>query len=170
MNGDKMSFKDDEAYFLWLCGLVEMDDPERGYLGALRQMYDDEFSESTAVLVGNDINRIGDGLALRDAYEGRAPSGPCSTLEMLIALADRMSLDLGYMSKDDWFWCMIHNLRLDHHRWDYKDVACILRNLRKRKYAKDGLGGLFPLYSPTCDQREVEIWYQMQAYVVENFS
>lgn len=170
MSKSKMSFEEDEAYFLWLCGKVRMDDPERGYLGALRVMYDDEFSERTAVLVGNDFNRIEDGLALRDSYDGRTPSGPCSSLEMIVALAGRMSIDMGFMSTDDWFWAMIHNLQIDRHRWDDRAVSDILRNFRKRWYMSDGLGGLFPLYSPVEDQRNVEIWYQMQAYYTENFS
>jgi len=38
-----------------------------------------------------------------------------------------------------------------------------------RRYSKTGKGGLFPLKHPKKDQTEVEIWYQMQQYVMENF-
>lgn len=167
------TFVEDEAYFLWLCRCVGLDDPEDGYLGLMRLMYDTEFSEETAVLVGNDKNRISDGLDLRHLYsteyEGVVVDEPCSVLEMLVAFSERIALDMGYMSKDEWFMEMLRNLRLDRYLFDTKSSYAILRQFRLRKYMKDGLGGLFPLYLPAQDQRDVELWYQMQAYILERF-
>ena len=40
--------------------------------------------------------------------------------------------------------------------------------INERSYAFDGYGGLFPLRKPHQDQRNIEIWYQMQAYLMEN--
>ena len=34
-----------------------------------------------------------------------------------------------------------------------------------REYKYNGVGGLFPLDNPVDDQRDVELWYQMQAYI-----
>jgi hypothetical protein len=34
-----------------------------------------------------------------------------------------------------------------------------------RTYEPNGVGGFFPLENPNEDQREVELWYQMSAYV-----
>jgi hypothetical protein len=36
-----------------------------------------------------------------------------------------------------------------------------------REYDPDGRGGLFPLDGTHANQREVELWYQMQAYIIE---
>ena len=36
-----------------------------------------------------------------------------------------------------------------------------------RAYSPDGTGGLFPLHEPDEDQRQVELWYQMSAYLLE---
>jgi hypothetical protein len=33
----------------------------------------------------------------------------------------------------------------------------------------NGTGGLFPLKMPKVNQRRVEIWYQMSAFIEENF-
>ena len=37
-----------------------------------------------------------------------------------------------------------------------------------RQYEANGEGGLFPLKGVCEDQREVEIWYQMNAYLYEH--
>jgi hypothetical protein len=51
-----------------------------------------------------------------------------------------------------------------------KNVNQILTNLVERTYQKNGKGGLFPLKQPAKDQRRVEIWYQMAAYLNENYN
>lgn len=43
-------------------------------------------------------------------------------------------------------------------------VAVVL----ERKYDEFGNGGLFPLRSPSKDQRRVEIWYQLCEYIVQD--
>jgi len=37
-----------------------------------------------------------------------------------------------------------------------------------RTYNENGNGGLFPLRDSDQDQRQVEIWYQLSAYLLEN--
>jgi hypothetical protein len=43
-----------------------------------------------------------------------------------------------------------------------------LHKLNNRTYSKLGKGGLFPLRSSAYDQRKVELWYQMAAFMTEN--
>lgn len=53
-----------------------------------------------------------------------------------------------------------------------KDVSIyidmVFKQLNSRYYKSDGFGGLFPLSNPMGDQRYVEVWYQMMAYLAEN--
>jgi hypothetical protein len=46
-------------------------------------------------------------------------------------------------------------------------VNDILYALIWRTYDPDGSGGFFPLLHSKKDQRQIEIWYQMHAYVRE---
>lgn len=178
------SFEIDEDYFLWLCSIVNANDNDKKYFELLRYMYDLEFSDHMAKLVGNDINRILDGMDLRkdfaqdSLYENYSClEGPCSLLEMMIALSYRIFKDLGGPSGSDWFWIMIDNLGLLDCTDDVffeldiqKKIDMATKSLLRRTYRKDGSGGLFPLMCPSTDQRITEIWYQMQAYYLENFS
>ena len=49
------------------------------------------------------------------------------------------------------------------------EVKAAVECLLERRYLEDGDGGLFPLKCPRKDQRRVEIWYQMSAWVIENY-
>ncbi|MFZ1684153.1 MAG: hypothetical protein WAU88_08510, partial [Candidatus Zixiibacteriota bacterium] len=43
----------------------------------------------------------------------------------------------------------------------------VLNRVIFRTYDARGNGGLFPLRRPQRDQREVELWYQASAYLLE---
>lgn len=135
-------------------------------------------------LVEHDSNRIADGANLRNEF--LAQSGgqildkndvmfPDATIfEVLVALAIRANLMIE-MDVMKWFQLFLSNLRLDRYNDWYcmmHHIGGITRNLNrfnKRIYRPDGsAGGLFPLARPTKDQREVELWYQMGAYMNEN--
>jgi hypothetical protein len=134
--------------------------------------------------VPNDDNRAADGKFLRVEFisdTGAQPDPdwmelPCSFLEMLIALCKRGAFEAGY-TQQWWFFDILHNLRLiDYndrmHVWRTGDSAFVDRMLTRvihRQYGPNGMGGLFPLRHPTQDQTKVEIWYQMSAYILENF-
>lgn len=163
----------DEQYFLFLCSKVDHDE-ERDFYGLLKQLHSIEFSEDTFKIISNDKNRIGDGLAVREEFKKGEIDGPCSFLEFLIGLSYRIEDVIGndYVYS---FWEMIDNLCLlefddDHldlgESYAVDDTVSIFLN---RRYARDGAGGLFPLRNPKEDQRKVEIWYQMQAYLIENY-
>lgn len=178
------TFEVDEDYFLWLCQMIGSADPEDGYLGVLRTMYDSEFTDRTAKFVPNDQNRVGDAVALRDRFMKESLyddytgifNNPCSCLEVLIALAFRMQDKYPFKTQQDFFWDMMDNMGLSE--WNDEayftpmgqdKVYHILRNWRFRKYDFDGKGGPFPLKEPESDQRRNEIWYQMNAYMIENY-
>jgi hypothetical protein len=129
----------------------------------------------------NDDNRIADGKELREEFviETRAERNrdwmeiDCSVLEMLVALSRRCEFE----SSEDayfWFWRMIQSLNLREYTDDVYDkgveyvVNDVIDIMIHRQYRRDGVGGLFPLVHPDQDQRKVEIWYQMSAYILEN--
>jgi hypothetical protein len=132
-----------------------------------------------------DANRAADGLALRDRYAHEYVDlryddirhDECSVLEMMIALACRMEDDIMHDPElgdrsPEWFWMVITNLRLDRmddEHYDEKNVENIINVMVGRSYFMNGTGGLFPLKMPKVNQRRVEIWYQMSAFIEENF-
>lgn len=193
-------------YFNWLCVLVHADD----YLGKewyilAKILHDVEFYWT----VPNDDNRASDGVKLREVWLSTlkneaedlgvgtyipmdALKGPCTMLEMMVALASRLESDVMQNDTDGnrtwlWFWYMVHNLisdanNMDCHWWHKActddsitpDVANIIKEMVRicldREYGVNGHGGcLFPLLNCLVDRREVEIWYQAQDWINENF-
>lgn len=133
-----------------------------------------------------DENRANDGLKLRNMYK-ESTGGDlgqiepfCSVLEMLVALSKRIEHQLmrdpliGDRTKR-WFFEMIDNLGLSeftNDNWKYEN-GDILKNkidiFLKRKYNKNGKGGLFPVKNVQIDQRNVQIWDQLSAYLNQNY-
>ena len=99
--------------------------------------------------------------------------GPCSVLEMMIALAIRCEENI----MDDpnigdrtsqWFWGMVVNLGLGSMvdcRFDKQFVDETIRIFLNRKYAPNGNGGLFTIRDCDKDLRKVEIWHQLCWYL-----
>jgi hypothetical protein len=168
-----------DSYFGVLCELAGLDSPiERcGYYELMNQLYHTEFIWS----VLNDDNRSSDGLKLREKYGFVQEDVPCSLLEMLMALAIRCEDEILYSPtygnrSKDWFWMMMTNLGLNKMRdlsfnkaWNNDDVTGICDVFMDREYGYSGHGGgLFPLKHPHKNQTEVEIWYQLSTYLLEN--
>lgn len=164
-------------YYKCLHDLVLTDSGDETYDLLIRELYAYNFE----AVIDRDLNRVNDGLQLREKYMGDDSDyidGECSVLELMIALAQRID-DIMYdpdVGEDwvRWFWEMIENLGLDKFpdsNFSTKAVDLIIQRFIDRKYDSDGLGGLFPLMYPDSriDQRDVEIWYQMQAYLNENY-
>lgn len=162
----------DEAYFDWL--IRQVGSEYRSYTSLLERLFLKEFLWH----IPNDDNRAVDGRDLRLRFlEQRGITDPpqdwmwlgCSMLEMLIALSERLA-HMGDGKPRDWFWQLIRNLELDQYRGSQVPIDAINHTLDRvisRHYRPDGHGGLFPLQYPAQDQREVEIWYQMGAYLLE---
>lgn len=169
----------DEAYFVWLysqVGAVKLRNRSRSYWSLTRQLFQKEF----VWFVPNDDNRIADGRDLR--HEFLADSGldadpvwmdmGCSMFEMLVALSRRLAFEVEGQPRD-WFWHLIQVLDLRqfndrvYNDEAHKQIDEALDRVIFRTYDYDGRGGLFPLRNPRQDQRKVELWYQLSAYLAE---
>lgn len=168
----------DELYFRWLYDQVadsHVDIPSRTYWRLLKLLYTKEF----VWFVPNDDNRIEDGKDLRNEFvdqvnlksvdRGWMRLG-CSFLELLIGLSRRLSFEADREPRD-WFWHMMENIDLhiynDQKKLPSQEVDEILDQVIFRTYKPNGVGGLFPLERPCQDQRDIELWYQLSAYILE---
>ena len=170
----------DDQYFEWLYGIiwpVTNRNPQRSYWHLARQLYSTEF----VWMVPNDDNRVEDGKELRLKWSIHKHVKVdrdwldlgCSMFEMMIALAGRAAFESGD-TPAEWMWTMMTNLRLEGFTDQYYnsasavEVADIIERVIYRTYREDGWGGLFPLKHAERDQRKVELWYQLSAYLIEN--
>lgn len=164
-------------YTRWLRSLV---DRPGSYYDIL---FDAAWNWTYEYSIPHDDNRAEDGLRLRERFESesslRLPDlGECCVLEFLVALAIRLNESTYDWDKpnqtSDWFWTMVFNMGLQ--RFDdtysddpYENITDAFERLNFRLYNEDGTdGGLFPLRWAKEDQRQVEVWYQMMAYLSEN--
>lgn len=164
--------KAEYIYLEWLCNKVNCNQNAEYYNDLVYWLYHLDFYS----ILPNDDNRVIDGEKLREQF-GINLDQKCSILEMLIGLADRMDYIL-YDPKegnrlDKWFWVLINNLKLrpvniDDEEEDNVKNRFIVKKFIERRYARNGEGGLFPLKRTNEDQRRVEIWYQMMAWINEN--
>ena len=166
-------------YFEKLCSVAGLKGPVEhcNYFELMYQLYRTEYYWS----VPNDDNRGADGIKLRERYKFPDVDSDCSLLEMLIALALRCDEEIMYNPTEgdksvDWFWMMLTNLGLSKMRdssfesgWNHETVSVICDTFMDREYATNGRGGLFPLKAPQQNQTKVEIWYQLSAYLLENY-
>lgn len=166
-----------EHYFRWLSPQIrdKHSDPDKTFGDLLRLMFDKKFVE----LVPHDSNRMADGTDLRaDFCYGRglptdslAELGDASFLEVLLGLSRRLSFTAGGKAHG-WAWQLLCNLEL--HRFPdpltrnkARQADQIMETCIRRTYTPDGQGGFFPLAWPDEDQTQVELWYQMAAYIGE---
>jgi len=175
-----LSYPLDEVYFEWLYGLISKNAnkrPSQTYWSLASAMYRTPYHW----FVPNDDNRAEDGRDLRYEFINKRKIKSvdhlwmdleCSVLEMLIALSRRAAFE-SYGTPDLWFWRFVDTLDLKKFtddkftRRSAVEIDRTLERLIQRTYDRDGNGGLFPLDRPRLDQREVELWYQMASYVLE---
>lgn len=132
-----------------------------------------------------DENRAEDGMSLRYRFARLQPHedlvcsvadmliGPCSILEMMVALAIRCEEDImddtAYGDRTrQWFWNMIVSLGLGSmtdDRFDKKAADTIIRRFLRREYEPNGQGGLFTIRRCVDDLRNVEIYTQLCWYL-----
>lgn len=166
-------------YFDWMCEVVDsrrFAEPY-SYRKLLMHLHNIEF---TWILLFDD-NRADDGIQLRrrfslrrhDEQLSRYISGPCSVLEMMVALAVRceegiMDDTLYGDRTGQWFWNMIHSLGLSgmtDQEFDREFVDYVVARFLNREYKPDGTGGLFTVKHCDVDLRTVEIWTQLSYYL-----
>lgn len=169
----------DELYLTWLYRQVanpENLDPAFTFWKLLKKLYETEF----VWLIPNDDNRLEDGKELRTEFmrdEGLEDVDRywlelgCSALELMVGLSRRLSFE-AEGEPHYWFWRIMENLGIHRYSDDWKrfprtKVDHILDRVIFRTYKSNGDGGFFPLDHPEQDQRNVELWYQLSAYVLE---
>ena|ERR1044072_4481040 len=163
----------DGQYLEWLYLQVGRQAKNVEHWELLKKLLSWEF----VMLVPNDDNRCSDGIAIRKEFTRDTDVRPshiwmnmgCSVLEMLIGISRHLSFE---MDRDEgfWFWHLIGNLgltRFNDKRYNDRVVDQILERLVWRQYSYDGRGGIFPLREPYEDQRDVELWFQMESYMLE---
>lgn len=175
-------------YFDWLVDFI--DDP--GIRGSYEEIKWYLFEREFTWIIDEDSRRADDVISLRGRYlaeEGKESEDfaedllirPVSVFEVLVALAIRIETDImgepGNDHPEKWFWMFMENLGLKsitdakfrkspmkEHVRDSIDIFL------EREYSKNGSnGGLFPLEKPHSDQRDEEIWVQMQSYLNEKY-
>lgn len=138
-------------------------------------------SKEFTYIIPMDENRALDGIDLRYKFANdfgyedidNYIKGPCSILEMMIALSIRCEKTI----MDDpsvgdrtgqWFWDMIVNLGLGSmtdNRFDKKYASEVIYKFLNREYEPNGKGGLFKIRNCTEDLRKIEIWHQLCWYL-----
>jgi hypothetical protein len=161
----------EQTYFRWLVHQTHLEEVwQKRYLGLFNEMHHKEF----VWLVPHDDNRIADGFELRYEFlNGRHHTFPfgVSFLEVLVALSRRVAFNAGG-EPEWWAWKLIENIGLDKVEGielspvDRIKINDALDRVIERRYKENGEGGFFPLPSTDEDQRKVEIWYQMSAYIL----
>lgn len=170
----------DEEYLHWLYSQVEANVKIRRstktHWGLLNQLYSTPFVYS----IPNDANRAVDGIELRREWilevnqtiHADWITMDCSFLEMLIALARRAAFQTE-LSTTYWFWRFMENLGFDKFvdalgsPSTYAYVENSVLAVMHRQYDERNSGGLFPIVTPSRDQRTVEIWYQLCEYLLQ---
>ena len=177
-----MATYDDQVenkYFEWLYNYVCKGriNNNISYKKLFALLHDTEFT----FYVRNDINRARDGVDLRYRFAMLLDDdkildildGPCSVLEMMVALAIRCETtimdDTRYGDRtNQWFWSMLSNLGISYMTDDEFDRGIAnekIYNFLERQYEADGRGGLFYIKGCKDDLREVEIWTQLCWYL-----
>lgn len=166
-------------YFEWMYNIVSGGrlDREITYRQLLTFLHNTEF----IYFVPYDENRAAEGVALRYRFCMQHDcedlehylTGPCSVLEMMVALAIRCEENIMVDPKKgdrtaQWFWNMITNMGLgsmsdeNFNEWLVNDIVT---RFLEREYEPDGRGGLFRVKDWNRDMRTAEIWHQLMAYI-----
>jgi len=160
-----------DDYFMFL--LKDIDGATKTYTQysmLLQQLY---FTNYTYVF-DSDRDRACSGINMRSAYcytyglySSDAPSGPCSVLEMLVALMDDLC-QVGD-TKEHWFDVLFKNLGLSRYtnqNYNYDKIDHIIDIWLSHRYQPDGHGSPFVL-SGNADARNMTLWDQMNEYLNE---
>ena len=172
----------DAQYLNWLysqVGSVKTRQKSRTHWSLFRQLYDTIF----VAIVPHDENRIADARDLKYEFlaEAEGEQGdldwmrlPCSMLELFIVLSRQLAFEMDD-NANVWFWHLVEVLELEgfndreYDKDAQEEIARTMDRVIWRTYEPDGQGGLFPLHNPTRDQRRIELWYQLNAYLLEQF-
>ena len=165
-------------YYNWLVDLIEAGPgtAHEDYTSFIHELYLLKYRWQFEL----DENRAIAGLALRDRYAYEAgvdraemSDGPCSVLEMMIALSFRIEEEIMINSKygnrtGQWFWNMIVNLglgKMDDNNFNEQYVYNVIQDFLHHRYSRDGHGSLIVIPNSRDDLRKVEIWTAFMRYL-----
>lgn len=161
----------DRRYFSWLCSMVGV--RPNSMAGELLMEF---HSHPFIMSVERDENRYEDGLTLRRAFSFESDihyvpdnwySKECSFLEMMVALSERLGMHIDADTSVT-FWHLMRNLGLNKmSEVPETEIEKIIDTVNHRTFERDGSGSLFPLRVATRDQRHIEMYAQMQDYIME---
>lgn len=163
-------------YYEWLMAII--DGPGR-YSRVLDLLWHIEFYS----IIPNDDNRAADGAELRYYYEDATgyiceKGGACTVLEMIIGLALRIENDFLYDEEfgdrtDIWFWDMFYCLGLgdyDDQNFEEAPVREIIEDFLDRRIDDKGrIRTLFPVIGSGQKWSELEIWWQLNKFILEKY-
>lgn len=155
-------------YFDWLCSRVA----PIGYSQVMAKLAETNYIWQFDL----DKNRAMAGLNLRiefseeaGIYQSDVAEGPCSCLEMMIALAGNMVDQSGAENERVFFQDFLSNMGLmkfdDRHYNDVKVTQAIKRWL-DRRYDPDGVGNILITHQ-NIDMRRLDTWQQMAVFINE---
>lgn len=172
-----------DLYLNWLIGLI-VDEEHLQYQELCRYLMSVDFRWSVKM----DENRAADGIHLRNVFEDQTGysfdmiDAQCTVLEMMVALSVRGAENILWDGINNWtsfiFWTMIENLNLLEYTDDFfyqnndyqsRELMIKIDNFLDRNYKENGEGGLFILSHFPKNFRKLEIWYQMNFWINENF-
>lgn len=174
-------------YFYWLCEEICVDGryTDESYWILAKALWNTEYYWS----IDRDENRAKNTSILRNRYRNLGGQesyyGPPSVFEVLVMLSENMYDILDDLDGEDqrpmYFWEMLNNLGLTQYT-DYafqngeerialyfKRIDQKVRRWLDRSFRSDGHGSPFPLRDAPSDQRDAELWYQMNSYLIENY-
>lgn len=158
-----------DDYFKWLYEKTHL---SVSYFSSIEKMFDYEFVS----YIEHDDVRMADAAGLRKEYaeyKGLSQdvvdyildSKPISVLEVLIALSERMSAEISADGDGfTYFIDIVDNMGI--LAAEPNEVPEICQEFVERLYPYCGMA--FRLNNPKEDQRDIDLWYQMQAYLIEN--
>lgn len=172
-----------DKYFEWMYNYV-CEGKTNQYVSYYK-LFDFLYNTEFVYPIDRDVNRAMDGEELRYRFIEEYPEydmsfyvlfGPCSVLEMILALAIRCEETIMDNSEFgnrtiQWFWNMLGNLGIGYmtdDMFDSREAQFKIDRFLTRNYEPNGEGGLFYISKPYGDMREEEIWTQMMWYL-ENF-
>lgn len=169
-----------DDYYNYILNIVDFGLPEHRKYSKL--MYELNNIEFTWVLP-MDENRDMDAIELRRSFlidngydEFRDLwDTPRSVLEVLIAFSKRIEIEITGEPGEDclgrWFWVMLKNLDvlMVDRRFDIRVLRSNIDVWLLREFDESGRGSIFPLKNWRNDQRKTDMWYQMHAYIHENW-
>lgn len=162
------------------------DDRRPTYHGLVMTLWNIEYNPKDGG-IGNDLDRMEEGLELRIRYDyilsknaglehemvvhAASMFGPCRVLEVIITLAmhmyDMMQDTDIYNSVSRWFWEIMANVGLDDlddSIFGQREASLVEKtvgDILDRKGPKGARGGWFYVE----DWQEIEVWYQMHEYL-----